>query len=439
VGSNVYSFAGVSANAIISQSYKYDTVGNAWTQIANLPGAREQASAVSDGTFAYIMGGADGNGDNTNTLFRYDPVGDSYTVLASNPFTTTWAQAGAYLNGKIYWIAGCGDNCGSFSNLVSVYDVSSNTWSAAANYPDAAGVGWLMATALGNYVYAAGGVNTIESAKTYRYDPTTNTWDDAAIADLPDGRWGAAEDNVKGKWLITGGYTFTDPDVVTTGIIWDSVSNTWSPVDPLPGARGRLSGATVGVAFHAIGGRSSAGGFAGTNDNNRYQNICQGPTATPTAAGVINGHLVWQSIPQPNARNTSPTGTLTICVSGVPNNYPITTDVSGNFVLNSGLSDGVYAWRLKGGRHLATSSAVSGTLTIAGGTSTFDFGIQKAGDIAAPLNNLVNASDFGLQKNQFGQGGNLAGDLDFNLVVNSNDFNTLKNNFGQAGAAANCP
>jgi hypothetical protein len=167
-----------------------------------------------------------------------------------------------------------------------------------------------------------------------------------------------------------------------------------------------------------------------------------GPTATPTPAGVINGHLTWQSIPQPNARNTSPTGTLVICVGGVPNSYLITTDANANFVLNTGLPNGNYAWRLKGGRHLATSSAISGTLNIAGGFVNYDFGLQKAGDsVQTPASqlNIVNATDFNNLKGVFGQGGNFASDFDFNLVVNATDFNTLKQNFGQAGAAVNCP
>ena len=44
------------------------------------------------------------------------------------------------------------------------------------------------AFALGNFIYGVGGTNPIpvplETTATYRYDPATNTWDDAAIANL---------------------------------------------------------------------------------------------------------------------------------------------------------------------------------------------------------------------------------------------------------------
>jgi hypothetical protein len=153
---------------------------------------------------------------------------------------------------------------------------------------------------------------------------------------------------------------------------------------------------------------------------------------TPTPSGLINGHLTWQGVAAPNRPNV--TSTLVLCNAGVPISYSVSTDTGGNFLIGVYLPDGTYNWRLKGGRHLANS----GSLTITGGSSVQEFGTQRGGDITGD-NNLVNASDFTLQKNQFGQAGNLAGDVDYNLVVNTLDFNILKGNFGQSGAASNCP
>src|SRR5207248_4579507 len=41
------------------------------------------------------------------------------------------------------------------------------------------------------------------------------------------------------------------------------------------------------------------------------------PTATPIPSGVINGHLVCESIPQPDARNVGITATLILTSGGV--------------------------------------------------------------------------------------------------------------------------
>jgi N-acetylneuraminic acid mutarotase len=64
--------------------------------------------------------------------------------------------------------------------------------------------------------------------------------------------------------------------------------------------RARFGGATVGNSFYGIGGRSAAGGFNGTTDNQKFSSGGCVPTVTPTQGGV----------------NTStPTAT---CVGGAP-------------------------------------------------------------------------------------------------------------------------
>ena len=84
----------------------------------------------------------------------------------------------AYLNGKIYRIGGRG--LGRTDDHMEVYTIASNSWSMAANLPGSMQL--LNAVALGDYVYITAGNG---SRSTLRYDPATNTWDDAAIADLP--------------------------------------------------------------------------------------------------------------------------------------------------------------------------------------------------------------------------------------------------------------
>jgi plastocyanin len=161
-------------------------------------------------------------------------------------------------------------------------------------------------------------------------------------------------------------------------------------------------------------------------------------TATSTPACTIRavGHLVWQTVPQPNARNAQP---LTVTIkSGVTEvNVSTTADASGFFTvsLGTGFPSGPASWRVKGPRHLANC----GTVVINADPcvqNNFEVSTMRGGDVVttpASQFNIVNSSDFNILKGQFGQGGNLSGDLDFTLVVNSSDFNILKLNFGQAG------
>jgi hypothetical protein len=287
VGSFLYSFGGVSTS-IIGNANKFD--GTAWTPIAPLPQAVEYPAAVTDGTVIYILGGAEPTaGTPQTTLTKYDPVANTYTPLA--PFTTgTWNHCAVYLNGKIYKFAGTGPGTSS-TNVMEIYDVASNTWTAGAVYPLAESFvsGWTQ----GGFIYGAGGINSPASAatnKTFRYDPASNTWDDAAIADLPLTRWGAAT-AVYTDAVLAGGYVngVATANISNTVISWDVPTNTWLSVPNMLGERARFSGAVLNNSFYVIGGRSIASpSFVGTNDNQKL--LCLNtPTNILTSGGSAVG------------------------------------------------------------------------------------------------------------------------------------------------------
>jgi len=295
VGGNVYSFGGIANNIAIANAYKYNPAINTWTAIAPLPAPRYGLSATSNGTYIYLLGGVDQNFTTTATLWRYDPVSNTYNTSLPSYTIPTYYHTSAYLNGKIYRIAGRGI---STDFHVEVYDIVTNTWSMAANYPFANSL--LMAAAVGGYVYAGGG--NASPAKTWRYDPSTNTWDDAAIADLPAGRSAAASGVYNGRWLLAGGdVNFT---ISTSAIAWDPATNTWSDLASMGQARDLLAGATAGQSFYAVAGDFAPG--TPTNDNQQYTETCATATATPTSTPTAT------PTPTPTATSTaSPIATAT--------------------------------------------------------------------------------------------------------------------------------
>ena len=216
----------------------------------------------------------------TNTLYRYNVAANTYDTLASSS-TASWAQAAAYLNGKIYRIGGCVTGCSGSLSTVEAYTISTNTWAAAAPLPQH--LGWLMAVGYNGYVWVAGGTVPADSAKTYRYDAAANTWDDAAMPDLPGTRWGSASDIVGGKWLLAGGYAGAAPS--NTNVAFNFATNTWDTPPPLPIAKARWAGGTAGTRFAAPGGRGAAGGFTGTNETQVYT-VPPCGTATATVTGT---------------------------------------------------------------------------------------------------------------------------------------------------------
>ena len=277
VAGNVFGFGGIVNNTAITNAYKYTPVTNTWTPIASLPAPRGWFSAVSDGTYVYLLGGVDQNFMTTATLWRYDPASNTYNISLPSYTIPTYLHASAYLNGKIYRIAGAAIGTDFH---VEVYDIAMNTWSMAANYPFANHN--LMAVALGSYIYVGGG--NASPDKTYRYDPDTDTWDDAAIADLPAGRSSAASGAYNGRWLLAGGdVNFAISNNV---IAWDPATNTWNDLPNMVQARDLLAGATAGMtepgSFYAVAGNSGVG--TPSNDNQQYtETPCATSTPTPTA------------------------------------------------------------------------------------------------------------------------------------------------------------
>ena len=275
VGGNIYSFGGIVNNVAIANAYKYTPATNTWTPIASLPAPRGWFSAASDGTYIYLLGGVDQNFTTTATLWRYDPVSNTYNTSLPSYTIPTYFHASAYLNGKIYRIAG---RAIGTDFHVEVYTIATNTWSLAANYPFANHS--LMAVALGNYIYAGGG--NASPDKTWRYDPSTDTWDDAAVADLPAGRSAAASGAYNGRWLLAGGdVNFA---ISTSAIAWDPATNTWNNLPNMVQARDYLGGATAGQSFYAVAGNSAPG--TPTNDNQQYTETCATSTPTPTATSA---------------------------------------------------------------------------------------------------------------------------------------------------------
>src|SRR6184192_547620 len=262
-GDNIYTFGGLSNGIPTTAAYTYTPATDSWSAIAPLPAARYSVTAVSDGTYLYLLGGRDQNGFPTATLWRYDPVSNTYNTSLPSYTIPTYFHASVYLNGKIYRIAG---RAIGTDFHVEVYTIATNTWSMAANYPFANHT--LMAVALGSYIYAGGG--NASPDKTWRYDPGTNTWDDAAIADLPAGRSAAASGTYNGRWLLAGGdVNFA---ISTSAIAWDPATNTWTNLPNMVQARDFLEGAMAGQSFYAVAGDSAPG--TPTNDNQQYTETC---------------------------------------------------------------------------------------------------------------------------------------------------------------------
>ena len=371
-GSTLYSFSGQGNSVFTANSYKYN--GTAWTAIANYPTAVVGAGAASDGTSVYIIGGVAAGSIFQTAVNRYNPTTDTYTAVA--PVTAaTWNHITLFLNGKIYKIGGS-TSAGS-TDIVEIYDIASNTWTAGASLPQPVSFGHGFVK--GGFLYVAGGLNgSVALLKTYRYDPAANTWDDAAIADLPQTRWAGVSSKVPygntGAWTIAGGFVNGTAltNVSPTVVEWESASNTWTTnVSDMLSARFRGNGGVLGTSFYHIGGGPP--NFTGTNDNQKL--TCVSGVAV-ISAGTVN--ITGESCGTPNGA-PDPGETLTITLPITNTGDTATTNLTATLQATGGVMSAVtqsYGVVAAGGTPVTRNFTftVSPTVTC-GGTVTLTFNL----------------------------------------------------------------
>ncbi|HJR31255.1 MAG TPA: kelch repeat-containing protein, partial [Pseudomonas sp.] len=108
-------------------------VPGAWATSTPGPPARYRAGGCTDGTNVYVYGGGNSSGGFYNDLWRWSPATQTWTQLANMPTAKQNIQ-GAYWNGKIYVPGGFN---GAHITENAIYDIATNTWSLGAPLPAA--------------------------------------------------------------------------------------------------------------------------------------------------------------------------------------------------------------------------------------------------------------------------------------------------------------
>ena len=229
-GADLYAFGGAEQDepgtTALAAAYRYSTENDDWIPIAPLPEARYAASAVSDGRYIYILGGLPGlDFPAASTVWRYDPVANSYLTLAPLQRPTA-SHAAVYLNGTIYKIGGQSDpDPHTFTSAVEAYSIVNNSWSTVADYPQA--VGELAAAAIDGTstlpVATATSLLTSTPIVTIR-PPIAGTAPRSPTCPADAGIASGAFYN--GTWIVTVNHQF---------IGWDPPTNTWRSLDQAAG------------------------------------------------------------------------------------------------------------------------------------------------------------------------------------------------------------
>ncbi len=166
----VFSFAGMDTTKACGHaqltSFKYNTVTDQWSTIADLPDELDGVVAAGASTIqneVYIAGGyhiRDNCSEvSSNSLHRYNPETDTYTKLANIPIAIDDHVQTVYKDSLLYIITGWSNT----TNVVQVqiYDPTTDTWSMGT--PVKTSPDWRVFGASGvifqNTIYYAGGAS----------------------------------------------------------------------------------------------------------------------------------------------------------------------------------------------------------------------------------------------------------------------------------------
>ncbi|HED65871.1 MAG TPA: hypothetical protein ENJ09_09995 [Planctomycetes bacterium] len=240
-----------------------------WESLPALPTALGEVAAGEIDGVLYVIGAP------AVSTYRYDLLNKVWMGAGSpRPYPGDHHSA-EVVGGRLYLIGGLG--AGS-EGKVQIYDPTNDTWSTGAPMPWAGGS--VNTCVIGGKIYAAGGIvgsNTVPDAAVY--DPVLDTW--TALAPMPDGRNHAAAGTDGTAFWIFGGRE--GGNVVTNGLDqtfrFDPTSGTWqssddpgSSLQPLPQARGGMGKAVFYRGeFYVFGGETWNG--PGATQNGVYDRV----------------------------------------------------------------------------------------------------------------------------------------------------------------------
>jgi N-acetylneuraminic acid mutarotase len=294
-----YVMGGRDANNVeLTNPFEYDPVANTWTtKSATYPDAFTNNMACGvlndSGTdYIYCAGGSNFATQTTSgRVFRYDPIADAITSVASNfPPGDNGTLPGGFtvFNNTLVTLGGFDIPNGVGTNQIWQFTPSPAGWvqkSATLPVP----LGYLptttITTATGTFIYTGGGADITggvltDEQNSFMYDPVADSI--STIADIPRPTSNTRAVNFCGLMYVLGG-AFNAPSNEVD--IYDPASNTWSLGTPFPTAGRNFAADTDGTNnIWKAGGYASDGAtiIATTEIFNCPVSPCAAPSPTPT-------------------------------------------------------------------------------------------------------------------------------------------------------------
>ncbi len=193
IGNYGYVGTGIDTAEIVHNDFwKYDPVLNAWTQVATLPGnVRRNGTGFSIGNKGYVglgittVNSSDIGSQILTDFWEYDPTLNTWVQKANFPGNNGWGTyfATGFSVGTKGYICGGKMGPNNYSEQLWEYNPATNQWIQKANFPG--GVRYQLSSfSIDDNGYVGLGTDQdLYRNDFWKYNPTTNQW--SQIADLP--------------------------------------------------------------------------------------------------------------------------------------------------------------------------------------------------------------------------------------------------------------
>lgn len=223
--------------------WKYSPITDSWTQVASLPSSGlSAASAFSIGSKGYVAGGMNSSSVTVNNLWEYDALLNTWTQKTSCPGAGRHYAVAFSIGTKGYF--GTGDDGSANLSDFWEYDPQTDSWLQRLDVPGLArssAIGF----GIGNKGYVGSGYCSGPTFDFYQFDPQSNTWTPKASM----GNLGISD----ATCFVIGGEGY-----VCTGYVNSNTSDQLLEYDTLTDTWTTLTNCTGGA-------RSNACGFAVAN------------------------------------------------------------------------------------------------------------------------------------------------------------------------------
>ena len=268
-------------------NYEYNPTTDKWTKKQPMPRPAHHAALTAANGKIYVMGGfvppkdtaipIGGAWEPIDNAWEYDPSADSWRSLPPLPGKRGSALA-AEVGGKIYVIGGATTADGSKDPFFTffgpskvlatndVYDPATNKWESRT--PMSVARNHAFGAAVNGKIYVIGGrtghafiLSATNTDVVEEYNPVSNSWS-APKERMPTPRSGGAWGTDGRRIFVAGG------EVTTTELVgafraieaYDTVTNSWMTLPPMPMPRHGVAGAVIGSRFHLVSGMIQSAG-----------------------------------------------------------------------------------------------------------------------------------------------------------------------------------